>query len=100
MNIDRRFLAFAALPLVLAGCYHEWAGVPPKGAAPFGEANRQTMMAQVVDPDPQYEDLIPPTSGDRAGQAGERYRTDKVKKPDRVTSTQTSGSGGGGGGGR
>jgi hypothetical protein len=98
MPIDRRILLIA-LPLLLAGCEHDFAGIAPVGAAPFGEPNRQTMMAQIVDPDPQYETQNPPTSGLRAGQAGERYRTDAVKKPDRVTSTQTS-SGSGGGGGR
>ena len=94
MNIDRRAFPLAALALLLGGCEHDFAGMGPPGAASFGEPNRQTMMAQVVDPDPQYDTLIPPTSGEHAGQAGERYRTDKVKKPDRVTSTQTVGGGG------
>ena len=44
-------------------------------------ANRATMAAQVVDPDPQYDTVNPPTSGEKAGQAGERYRKDAVKKP-------------------
>ena len=84
---DSCWLALAALPL-LAGCEHDFMG-SERPASAFGEANRQTMMAQVVDPEPEYDTLVPPTSGDHAGQAGERYRTDKVKKPDRVTSTQT-----------
>lgn len=88
MNTDRlRWLALAALPL-LAACEHDFMG-SARPASTFGEANRQTMMAQVVDPEPQYDTLVPPSSGEHAGQAGERYRTDKVKKPDRVTSTQT-----------
>ncbi|MBU3992748.1 MAG: hypothetical protein KKA12_09455 [Alphaproteobacteria bacterium] len=92
MHIDRlRWLALAALPL-LAGCEHDSAALAPPST--FGEANRQTMMAQVVDPDPQYEYLDPETSAERAAKAIERYRGDKVKKPDRVNSTQTSGGGG------
>lgn len=87
----------AALGLagLLAGC--EDGGI--KSASAFGEANRQTMMAQVVDPDPQYEFLDPATSGEHAAQAIDRYRKGAVKQPEKVTSTQIS-SGSGGGGGR
>lgn len=86
MNIDRlRWLALAALPL-LAACEHDFMGTE-KPASTFGEANRQTLMAQVIDPDPEYDTLVPPTSGEHAGQAAERYRTDKVKKPEKVKST-------------
>ncbi|HKX78244.1 MAG TPA: hypothetical protein VJM34_06985 [Novosphingobium sp.] len=94
MNIDRirRLGAGAtllvALPL-LAGCEHDMAGRP---VSTYGEANRQTMMAQVIDPEPEYDAPLA-TSAEHAGQAIERYRTDKVKKPERVTSTQTSGGG-------
>lgn len=94
MNIDRRLLALAPLALLLTGCEHDIMGLKSASAAPWGEANRQTMMLQVVDPDPQYDTLIPPSSGEHSGQAAERYRTDKVKIPDRVTSTEVSGGGG------
>ena len=92
MPTDRRFLlALAALPL-LAGCEQGmFEGSRP--ASTFGEANRQTMMAQVIDPDPQYEYLEPETSGARAAKAIERYRNDAVKKPDKVRAS--SGAGGG-----
>lgn len=51
MNSDRaKWLALAAMPL-LAGCAHDGAGPAPLST--FGEANRQTMLAQVVDPDPR-----------------------------------------------
>ena len=40
----------------------------------FGEANRQTMMAQVVNPEPVY-DAPMEASGDKAVAAIERYRT-------------------------
>ncbi len=89
MTIDARRLALFALLPALAGCET----IYEPQASHFGDANRMTMAAQVVDPDPQYDTLNPPTSGEHAGQAGERYRTDKVKKPVRQSST----SGGGGG---
>ena len=91
MNIDRLrpTLVLASLVL-LAGCEHSL--TEPKDAAQFGEPNRQTMLAQVIDPDPQYDTAIPPSSAQHAGQAIERYRTDKVKKPDKVRTTQGGGN--------
>jgi type IV pilus biogenesis protein CpaD/CtpE len=90
----RRLAAIALLPLV-ASC----ASVPPiteqDGDAPFGEANRQTMMAQVVNPDPVYDEPAV-TSGDHAAQAIERYRTDAVKEPESVSSTAGISAGSGG----
>ncbi|MEO5597278.1 MAG: hypothetical protein ABIQ66_01525 [Novosphingobium sp.] len=99
MHIERlRWLIITALPLT-AGCEQDLASMNHP-VSTFGEANRQTYAAQVIDPNPQYEYLTPATSGDHASQAIERYRTDKVKQPDRVTSTSTaSGNGGGNGGG-
>jgi hypothetical protein len=91
MTIDRlRAALIAGGLLVLAGCEHSL--TEPKDAAQFGEPNRQTMLAQVIDPDPQYETATPPSSAEHAGQAIERYRTDKVKKPDKVRTTQGSGN--------
>lgn len=94
MNTDRLAIALLAGSLLLAGCEHNQAASEPLST--FGEANRQTMAAQVVNPDPQYEYLDPETSGEHAAQAIERYRQDKVKKPESVRST--SGTGGGSGG--
>ena len=71
-------LMLAALPLVSACADNSMFDRP--GDAAFGEANRQTMMAQVVNPDPVYEDDMT-TSGEHASQAIERYRTDSVKEP-------------------
>lgn len=68
------------------------------GPDTFGEANRQTMLAQVIDPDPQYDYAVPETSAEHAGQAVERYRSDKVKKPDTMRTSNTAIGGGGGGG--
>jgi hypothetical protein len=65
----------------------------------FGEANRETMAAQIIDPNPVYPDAVPATSAAHAGHAVDRYRTDKVKKPERQRTSSTSVGGGGGGGG-
>lgn len=92
MTTDKlRFaLAIAALPLVSACADRSiWEG---PGDASFGEANRQTMMAQVVNPDPEYDGEMA-TSGDHAAQAVERYRTDAVKQPDTISTTEGTGSG-------
>ena len=68
-------------------CYVDFAGGKP--ASTFGEANRQTMMAQVVDPEPEYDTLVPPTSAEHAGQAVDRYRKGAVKQPERTSSRGT-----------
>jgi hypothetical protein len=93
-----RWLALAALPL-LAGCQTDQAGIDGP-ASTFGEANRQTMLAQVIDPEPQY-DADATSSGEHAAEAVERYRTGKVKQPERVKiqSAVSGGSGGNSGGG-
>lgn len=89
MTINRAHLAvLAALPL-LAACEHDLVDMGGHPASSFGEANRQTMAAQVVDPDPQYEYLDPATSGEHAAQAIDRYRRNTVTKPERVSSTTT-----------
>jgi len=88
--------AAAALMLVfVAGCASTNGQVLSAKNDNWGEANRQTMAAQVIDPAPVYEDATAPTSGTQVAGAIERVRTDKVKKPERVkTSTiQSSGSG-------
>lgn len=92
-------LLVAALPASHAAAKPN--GYPHRGGPDnFGEANHETMAAQIIDPNPVYTDAVPPTSGEHAGKAVERYRTDKVKKPERQrTSNTTTGGGGGGGGG-
>lgn len=84
----RRIALLAALLPALAACEHNY---PGPAASNFGDANRVTMAAQVVDPDPQYDTLNPPTSGEHAGQASERYRKDAVKAPVKQTSASASG---------
>src|SRR4051812_43767451 len=52
-----------------------------------GEAVRQTMTAQIINPAPVYDTSIIITSGASAALALNRYRTDKVK---RLQTTRTS----------
>lgn len=92
MNTERKTgLALAGL-LLLGGCTDHLAstGTPP---AAFGEANRQTMLAQTVDPEPVYDSAQPATSARHAAQAAERYGADRVKQPERISSTESASSG-------
>lgn len=68
----------------------------------LGGAARHNYALQVIDPDPQYAGTPNEgASGDKAEAAMERYRTDKVKKPQGIRTTSgISGGGGSGGGGR
>ena len=88
MRTELKFAVALAALAMLQACDEELVSGPPP--SPFGEANRQTMMAQVVNPAPYYEDLNPPTSAEHAAQAIERYRRDQVKQPEGV---DTSGGG-------
>lgn len=60
----------------------------------WGEANRQTMAAQIIDPTPHYDTAVPETSGEHAAKATERYRDDKVKQPEKLKTSNTSTGGG------
>jgi len=99
MTTKKHLIAAATLGLLTAGCSvadKELVGYQDPG---FGEANRATYAAMVVNPDPQYEDPIPPTSAEHAAAAIERYRNDRVKQPERVRATSgVRGNGGGGSG--
>jgi hypothetical protein len=94
MPTDRvRLAALAAPLLLLGGCEtDDMMGVSDVKST-FGEPNRQTLAAQVIDPDPQYEYSEGETSGQKAAAAVERYRTDRVKQPQSIRSTSGSGSG-------
>ena len=88
MNTERaRWLAALSLLPLLAAGEHDMPGAKP--ASTFGDANRQTMMAQVIDPDPQYDGPMA-TSAEHAAQAVDRYKRDQVKQPDKVRSTEVS----------
>jgi hypothetical protein len=96
MNSDRiriaaRSVALGLALIALSGCETMMSG--PPDAAKFGDANRMTMMAQVVDPDPQYDEPMT-GNGANTAQAVERYLKDAVKRPIRVrTTTSVGGSG-------
>ena len=80
MNI-KRLLPLGAVAAMLGSCatYHS-AGAGQLDPADFGEANRQTYAAMIIDPDPEYtEDME--TSGEHASDAVERYREGTVKQP-------------------
>ena len=85
MNIDRRMIVLALMVPLLAGCETTFRDAEAD-VAEFGEPNRQTMAAQVVDPDPVYADPLP-TSAEHAGQAADRYRKAAVKQPARTATT-------------
>jgi hypothetical protein len=92
MNSDlARTAVVLGLVVWLGGCATNAITEAP-GDLRFGDANRQTMMAQVINPDPVYTEPAQ-TSGAHAADAVERYRTDKVKQPDTIrTTTNTSSS--------
>ena len=95
MNTDRarRIACLALLPFA-AGCASVPSIYEEPGDAKFGEANRQTMMAQVIDPDPVYDGPAV-TSGEHAADAVERYRTGTVTEPEGVSTTTGTGGGSG-----
>jgi len=96
MTIKHFALPLIGMGLALSGCMsvadQEFMGYQDPG---FGEANRMTYAAMVVDPDPQYDTPIPETSAAHAAAAIERYNKDNVKKPVRedTTSVRSNGSG-------
>lgn len=97
MTIDRKLIAGLLAATTLTACTSvadkEFMGYKDPG---FGEANRATYAAMVVNPDPQYDTPIPASSAEHAAQAIQRYREDRVKLPERIETTNV-GSGGGGG---
>lgn len=94
MNSKLKLMTALAIGASLSGCAtvadQEFLGYQDPG---FGEANRATYAAMVVNPDPQYDTPIPLTSAEHAAQAIERYRNDEVKVPERQTTTQSVGGG-------
>ena len=90
MNTDRirhtRLLALTCAALALPACTQGFA-TGDHALSEFGEANRQTMMAQVIEPEPQYDTLVPATSADHAAQAIDRYNADQVKQPPSIATS-------------
>lgn len=96
MPIETGQAAAAVLMLVfVSGCASTNGQVQSAKQDNWGEANRQTMAAQIIDPAPVYEDATAATSGTQVAAAIERVRTDQVKKPERVKTSAiaTTGSG-------
>ena len=91
MNIKSSLVLLAALSLGGCASYmsQEAGRIDP---ADFGEANRMTYAAMVVDPDPQY-DAPMESSGEVASDAVDAYREGNVEEP------SIGGSSGGGMGG-
>jgi len=86
MHIDRR-LKFGALgALLLSGC-ETGMDQAMNIDTTWGEANRQTMAAQVIDPEPDYSWEEMETSAEHSSQAIDRYRKDAVKKPEVIRTT-------------
>ena len=81
MTIDRiRVALVLGLAVSAAGCTSS--GDLKLGREDnWGEAYRQTLAAQIINPAPEYDTPFAASSGDKAAQAIERYRTDKVKQP-------------------
>lgn len=88
-----RDLAAAMALALVAGCASTGGLARTAPADNWGEANRQTMAAQIIDPSPDYGDAPMTTSGDQVAAAINRYRSGQVKKPERVK-TSTIGSSG------
>lgn len=99
-NLHLHRLAWpVALAMLLGACTDHSTAVGRIDPADFGEANRQTYAAMIIDPDPVYDSEMT-TSAEHSAEAVERYRMDRVKQPERVSSTSVgSGSGGSSSGG-
>lgn len=91
----KRTLPMLALAVTCGGAVTgcaEYSLLSEPGDAAFGEANRQTMMAQVIDPEPVYtEDAT--TNGETGAAAVERYREGNVKQPDTIRTTNVGDAG-------
>lgn len=95
-----RGLLLAATAVALAGCTNADGRFDLSQTDPsWGEANRATMAAQVVDPAPEYADPIPPTSASNAVRAIDAYRDGRVEEVEDVSTTDIGGGSGGGSGG-
>lgn len=93
MNTERAGTALACLTLLtLSACAgdNSYLRSMPDN---FGEASRQTLAAQIIDPDPQYDTVVPATSAEHAAAAIDRYHKGGVKAPPKESTT--SGTGGG-----
>ena len=94
MNIRTAFVPLAA-GLLLAGCASTHSFKSGQiDSADFGEANRQTFEAMVVNPNPVYTQPIV-TSAQSVAAAAARVRDRAVIQPQAESTTQVGDGGGG-----
>ncbi|MBT2187264.1 hypothetical protein KK488_09940 [Sphingobium sp. H33] len=93
MKVGALALALS-LPLCLGACTPMDAG--------FGDSVRTNLAAQTIDPDPAANGAEPAYSGQKGAAAVERYRTDRVKPPKGIRTTDgiSGGASNSGGSGR
>ena len=95
MTIDaKRILPIAGAALALAACTNTDGRVDlTQGDPTWGDANRATMAAQVVDPSPEYDTPIPPTSATNAVRAIDAYNEGAVEEVETISTTTSGGDG-------
>ena len=93
MTIERKHILFGAVATLAVGaCTNNDGRMDLTQADPsWGEANRATMAAQVIDPAPEYENPIPPTSASNAVRAADAYRAGEVEAVERISTTEEDG---------
>ncbi|NNC52764.1 MAG: hypothetical protein HKO08_06970 [Erythrobacter sp.] len=91
MNIERtRILLASAAILAASACTNNDGRLDlSQGDPTWGDANRATMAAQVIDPSPEYDTPIPPTSASNAVRAADAYREGQVEQPERIRTTDS-----------
>lgn len=88
MRIDRLALAALSAACALAGCTPVDTG--------FGDSVKTNVAVQAIDPEVTYDSPLASADGAKMAPAVERYRTDKVKTPKGIRTTNVgSGSGSG-----
>ena len=95
MNIEaKRILPIAGAALALAACTNADGRLDLTQNDPtWGDANRATMAAQVVDPSPEYDTPIPPTSATNAVRAIDAYEAGDVEEVETISTTTGGGPG-------
>lgn len=86
MKCRPAFFGVSLLPLLGACATYGSIGTGEFDQEQFGEANRQTYAAMIVDPDPQYETEMA-TRAQQGTDAIDRVRKDNVKKPASISTT-------------
>ncbi|QUL38122.1 hypothetical protein [Erythrobacter sp. JK5] len=84
---SRQIFVGAALLVGLSGCATADKELLGFQDPTWGDANRATMAAQVINPNPEYDTRIPETTATNAVRAIDRYRDGQVEQPDRVSTT-------------